>query len=293
MTGEAGGFSDWIGRERVARDVLSLERAHELAATLEVGADGLVEGSPLPPGWHWVYFHEAVPRSALADDGHEARGDFLPPVPLPRRMWAGGRLRFERPLRIGDEVRRVSTIRSIAEKEGRAGRLVFVTVEHVLSDARGPALVDEQDIVYLGRAGKAGSARTGGDDGGARWTSTFDADEVTLFRFSALTFNGHRIHYDQPYATGVEGYPGLVVHGPLLALLLLGAGAAWAGAGGGAAHLLERYEYRSFQPLFCGEPIAFRGRPGPTATAGGRVLDLWGDHARRGVVIRALLSTRR
>jgi 3-methylfumaryl-CoA hydratase len=291
MPDDLGDFSDWVGRERLVRDVLTLERARKLAATLDADPAALSEGSALPPGWHWIYFHEAVRRAALAEDGHEKRGDFLPPVPLPRRMWAGGRLRFQRPLRIGDEVSRVSRIVSVKEKEGRTGPLAFVTVEHTLSDATGAALVEEQDIVYLGRpTGDAGTRPGAGPrpDTPADWTSTFEADEVTLFRFSALTFNGHRIHYDRPYATDVEGYAGLVVHGPLLALVMLGTAAGWAGDG----HGVERFEYRSLQPLFCRESITFRGRRGPTAREGSRTLDLSGDHAERGVVIRGLLSVR-
>lgn len=298
MTDDAGAFTEWVGRERVTHDVLLLERARKLAATLDRDPEALHEGGPLPAGWHWMYFHEPVRRSDLAQDGHEKRGDFLPPVPLPRRMWAGGRLRFERPLCLGEPVRRVSTIRSVVEKEGRTGPLAFVTVEHALHDADGVALLEEQDIVYLERpkpgaaAGRSTGSRAPEADPLPEWTETYSADEVTLFRFSALTFNGHRIHYDRPYATGVEGYPGIVVHGPLLGLLMLGAGARWADASDDRLDALERYEYRSLQPLFCGEPITFCGRSDVEASGDGRTIELWGAHADRGITIRGSVTTR-
>ena len=294
--GSGSTWDAWIGRKRTSADVLALERARKLAATLDLEPGGLGPGDPLPPGWHWTCFHQAVPRSALADDGHERRGDFLPPVPLERRMWAGGRLRFLRPLRIGSSVQRVSTVRSIEEKEGRAGPLVFVTVEHRILADGGVAVKEEQDLVYLSRPERRGSDESEGrraDDvetGPAwMWSEPFTADEVTLFRFSALTFNGHRIHYDRRYATEVEGYPELVVHGPLLALSLLGAGARWAleagGAGGGLVGW--RFAYRALSPVFCHETVQLRGR---SASGDARGLELRVEHSGRGPAMRGELA---
>lgn len=312
--------ADWIGRERASSDTLTLERARKLAATLDLDPDGLTAGAPLPPGWHWIYFHEPVVRSDLAEDGHERRGSFLPPVPLDRRMWAGGRLRFLRPLRIGERVQRISTIRSVEEKQGRAGPLAFVTVEHrIVGEDGGVALEEEQDLVYLsrtppgggsdsgeGRKNRGEGAKNAGDgamstgDGsnGAgdgvpaeprTWTEPFAADEVTLFRFSALTFNGHRIHYDRRYATELEGYPDVVVHGPLLALSLLGAGARWAGAAQGVEPLIGwRFGYRARQPVFCREPVRLAGRALSAEEGGG--MELFIRHPDRGTVMDATLT---
>lgn len=319
--------ADWIGRERASSDTLTLERARKLAATLDLDPGGLTAGAPLPHGWHWIYFHEPVVRSDLAEDGHERRGSFLPPLPLERRMWAGGRLRFLRALRIGERVRRVSTIRSVVEKQGRTGPLAFVTVGHRILDEEGVALEEEQDLVYLSRAGAGKASRSGegagkgsegagdggegageGGDGDAAgsdaeapgaeaslaedpgaWTGSFSADEVTLFRFSALTFNGHRIHYDRGYATEVEGYPDVVVHGPLLAMSLLGAGARWVGGSKGTEPLIGwRFGYRARRPVFCRETVRLAGRAVSTEEGGG--MELLIRHPDRGTVMDATLT---
>ena len=160
--------------------------------------------------WHWLYFLPLHRQSELGPDGHAKRGGFLPPVPLPRRMWAGGRFDFRRPLRVGDAIRRTSTIADVSLKEGRTGPLVFVLVRHEVATGEGVALVEEHDIVYrdLPEAGEAAPApRPARAD--AAWRRDIHPDDVLLFRYSALTFNGHRIHYDRRYVTEVEGYPGL------------------------------------------------------------------------------------
>ena len=304
----ANPFQPWIGRERVATDTVGLERARKLAATLDRAPDALSVGDPLPRGWHWIYFHEPLRRSALAADGHERRGDFLPPVPLPRRMWAGGRLHFVADIPIGSEVQRTSTIRSVETKEGRSGRLAFVTVQHRLASPDGDVFVDEeQDIVYLERTAEPWSPpdpppKLEPPEGArSRKLGTFTADEVALFRFSALTFNGHRIHFDRGFAREAEGYPDLVVHGPLVALLLLDAADRWAGEGAedvvaaaaAATHGQVRFEYRGLQPAFCGETVELWGAaPGSGgASEGGDdapgSLTLWAEHPARGVVTRA------
>ncbi len=182
------------------------------------------EGTPLPPLWHWLSFLPLYRQGELGEDGHAQRGGFLPPVPLPRRMWAGGQLELRAPLVVGDAVERTSTVANVVEKEGRSGRLVFVTVEHEVrrAGAPEPAIVERQDIVYreAARPGDPAPAPTPAPTDAA-FTRRIAPDAVLLFRYSALTFNGHRIHYDRRYATEVEGYPGLVVHGPLIATLLV------------------------------------------------------------------------
>jgi 3-methylfumaryl-CoA hydratase len=212
----------WIGRETSVTDVIRAAPAALLAATLDRDDPPPADGDPLPPLWHWLYHHPPTRQSELGPDGHPARGDFLPPVPLPRRMWAGSRCAFHRPLRIGESVARVSTIANVERKSGRSGPLVFVVVRHELGDRLAPAVVEEQNIVYREAASGGEPARTAQHaPADAEFSRDILPDEVLLFRYSALTFNGHRIHYDRRYVTEVEGYPGLVVHGPLLATLLL------------------------------------------------------------------------
>jgi len=249
-----GSPREWIGRTQIASDPLSLFPARGLAALFDDDPDMLQEGSHLPAGWHWLYFKPTPRQSELATDGHARRGAFLPPVTLPRRMWAGGRLRFNGPLRLGETAERVSTIRDVVEKQGRSGPLVFVTVHHRVFNGAGADWDEEQDIVYRGApvASDSQSMPPRLDEATA-WREEFVPDRVALFRFSALTFNGHRIHYDESYAKS-EGYPDIVVHGPLLALLLLRAARRNAAAGDPVA-----FEYRAVSPLFAGQPIALCG----------------------------------
>jgi len=219
----AAHLSDWIGRSERRSDTLGPAPLTGLAATLDRPDDrDPVLGAVVPPLAHWMYFLPQVPQSEVGVDGHPKRGDFLPPVALPRRMWAGGRLEFLRDLHVGDEVERQSRIARVETKEGRSGTLTFVTVHHEISDAKGVALTEEHDIVYRSKPAPgsvpAVPERAPVDEAFRR---EITPDPVLLFRYSALTFNGHRIHYDRSYATGVEGYPGLVVHGPLIATLLL------------------------------------------------------------------------
>jgi len=214
---------DWIGKSQRVEDLIAPWPARALAATLDEADPNPKNGDILPPLWHWLYFHEATLQSKLGPDGHAERGEFLPPIPLPRRMWAGSRFRFDGPpLRIGETASRKSEIKSVEAKTGSTGAMVFVTVEHTLSSPRGTAFVEEHDIVYREAARPGEAARPPKPaPGDATWSKNIMADPVLLFRYSALTFNGHRIHYDRRYVTEVEGYPGLVVHGPLLATLLL------------------------------------------------------------------------
>src|SRR5690606_25234295 len=200
-------------------DDVTVPLVERLAATLDL-AEAPREGEPLPRGWHSVLFPRVVRQSQIGPDGHPERGDFLPPVPLPRRMFAGRRVSFHGDLRVGDRARKESEITNVTIKEGRSGKMVFVTARHSIHSPRALALVEEQDIVYRDepdpnapKPAPTPAART------ATWTQPFMPEPVVLFRFSALTFNGHRIHYDHPYVTEVEGYPALVMNGGLTTLL--------------------------------------------------------------------------
>ena len=214
----------WVGRRETVADTVGPTPVAALTATLDHPAVSVTAGTPLPPLWHWLYFLPMHRQSEIGADGHAKRGGFLPPVPLPRRMWAGSQFEFRSPVRVGDAVQRTSTIADVTVKEGRTGKLVFVKVRHELrcNGAEAPAIVEFHDIVYR-EAKKASDVEPPPQAAptGAAWQREIVPDDVLLFRYSALTFNGHRIHYDRRYVTEVEGYPGLIVHGPLIATLLM------------------------------------------------------------------------
>jgi 3-methylfumaryl-CoA hydratase len=273
-------LTDWIGRSEQVTDTLHATPVAALAATLdwppEPGGARPALGTPLPPLWHWLYFLPVAQQSDIGDDGHPRRGGFLPPVPLPRRMWAGSDFTFHAPLHVGDTVQRSSTIVDVKEKSGRSGHLIFVRVRHELhrqtgTDTQELALTEHHNIVYR-------AAPTPEDapvppqaaPTGAAWSRQITPTDVLLFRYSALTFNGHRIHYDRQYVTQVEGYPGLIVHGPLIATLLL--------------DLLRRqmphatvrgFEFKAVRPTFDTHAFSVHGSP----AADGKTVRLWGqDH---------------
>jgi 3-methylfumaryl-CoA hydratase len=214
----------WVGRSETTNDTIGATPVVALTATLDHPAAPVPTGTALPSLWHWLYFLPMHRQSEIGADGHAKRGGFLPPVPLPRRMWAGSQFEFRAPVRVGDAVARTSTIDDVTTKEGRTGQLVFVKVRHELrcNGAADPAIVEFHDIVYREAqrpddvAPPPHAAATG-----APWQREIVPDDVLLFRYSALTFNGHRIHFDRKYVTEVEGYPGLIVHGPLIATLLM------------------------------------------------------------------------
>ncbi|MBB5448238.1 MULTISPECIES: MaoC family dehydratase N-terminal domain-containing protein [unclassified Paraburkholderia] len=260
-------LDDWLNKQAVAEDDITAFPLKALAATL----DREESGNTVPPLWHWLYFLPVTPLSEVGPDGHPKRGGFLPPVPLPRRMWAGGRLTFHAPLKIGEHARRTSTIANIEDKTGRSGRLVFVTVQHTIEVDGELKLEEEHDIVYRDapqEGARPQQPAPAPED--ETWRRMIDADAVMLFRYSALTFNGHRIHYDHPYVTQVEGYPGLVVHGPLIATLLVDLVRREL-----PQATLQSFAFRALRPTFADLPFVVCGKP----AADGKTIDLWAkDH---------------
>ena len=272
----------WIGKTERLTDVITPVPARALAALLDHERAPEREGDVLPSVWHWVYFLPVHRQSQVGPDGHPKRGGFLPPVTLPRRMWAGSQLQFHQPLHIGEAVTRVSRIDSINFKEGRSGALVFVRVVHEISGAKGLAITEAQDLVYRDHP-KPGEPVPPASawppvDAASGWTREVVPDPVLLFRYSALTFNGHRIHYDRPYAMDVEGYPGLVVHGPLTATLLLD-------------HLQARYpqaqltsyQFRGMKPIIDDAPFTLCGQ----LSEDGRTIGLWARNTEGALCMEA------
>jgi 3-methylfumaryl-CoA hydratase len=250
-------LKDWIGRSETTTDVAAPGPYGRLAALLDHETPPWRAGEA-PPLGHWLNFLPDARQSHLGEDGHPRRGGFLPPVALPRRMWAGSRLTFLGPIALGDEIMRRSTIETIEPKTGRSGEMVFVTVRHEVSAGPALAVVEEQDIVYReaptpGLSQPVATPAAAGPE--ADWTRRVTPDPLLLFRYSALTFNSHRIHYDRDYATGVEGYPGLVVHGPLIATLLLD---HYLRRHPGAR--IGRFSFRAQSPLYDGAPFDLNGR---------------------------------
>ena len=266
-------LSDWVGRSETVDDIAYPTPVIALTATLDHPRTAAATGSKLPPLWHWLYFLPMHQQSEIGPDGHAKRGSFLPPVPLPRRMWAGSQFEFRTPIRVGDRMSRTSTIDDVSVKEGRTGKLVFVKVRHEVrcNGAVEPALIEFHDIVYR-EAQRPDDVppppqKAAAD---APWQREIVPDDVLLFRYSALTFNGHRIHYDRKYVTEVEGYPGLIVHGPLIATLLM--------------DLLRRempeadvasFRFKAVRPTFDPHPLRVNGALQPD----GKTVRLWAqDH---------------
>jgi 3-methylfumaryl-CoA hydratase len=263
----------WQGRSESLFDTITAAPLSALSATLDREDPEPGDGTELPPLWHWLYFLPRHRRSELGPDGHAERGGFLPPVPLPRRMWAGGRLHWQadNPLRVGQRAERVSRIESVQHKTGRSGELMFVRVAHELRNAQGAALTEEHDIVYRAapRPGDAPPTPTPAASGAA-WQREIVPDDVLLFRYSALTFNGHRIHYDRRYVTQIEGYPGLIVHGPLIATLLVDLVRRHA-----PRSRFLSFDFRAVRPTFDLHAFRINGEP----SVDGKTVRLWAqDH---------------
>ncbi len=266
MTQELEKLKDWIGSRETDVDYVTIPAVHRLAAMLDRDDQMPKAGDPLPVGWHQILFPRVARHSQIGPDGHPMRGDFLPPVPLPRRMFGGKRVTFRERLRVGDEVHRESEIRDVALKQGRTGQMVFVTVQTDIHSPRGLAITEEQDIIYRGNPDpKAPPPPPQPVPGKAVWLHEVTADPVLLFRYSALTYNGHRIHYDWRYVTQEEGYPDLIVNGGLQTLL------AFELARTHASTPLAYVSSRNVRPLFVNRPFTVCGVP----SADNKTANLW------------------
>ena len=256
----------WIGRSTQASDIVTAQLVKGLRATLFMDIGEPKPGDAAPFTVHWCLAPAVYPMSELGPDGHPTRGGFLPPVPLPRRMWAGGELELFEPLRVGDEVTRTSRISDVTMKTGSTGALCFVSVDHLITTSRGAAIRERQDIVYRDMSTSEPSApvKPATAPPTAKHRETHMADPVLLFRYSALTFNGHRIHYDRDYVTKVEGYPGLIFHGPMQAAFLVEFAAK---LHGGTAP--KKFVYRGVQPLFEGSEFSVN------ANEAGAGMEMW------------------
>ncbi|MHC4221865.1 MAG: HTD2 family dehydratase [Planctomycetota bacterium] len=249
-------MKQWIGKQEFIEEIISAEPLHRMRATLDMKPVTISRGDAVPALWHWAYFLIPVRASELGRDGHPALGGFMPPVPLPRRMWAGGQFTFGQPVRVGDRAKKRSTIRDVKTKQGRTGMLCFVEVEHSVSVDDESRFSEIHNIVY--REAKL----TGEDDvlppqapANAEWSEQVVPNSTQLFRYSALTFNGHRIHYDLDFCRQTESYPGLVFHGPLTATLLLELAMQQ-----NSGRSLTSYEFRAFSPLFDNAAFTLNGR---------------------------------
>lgn len=277
-----GGFDDWVGRTAAAEERIDLWPLAGLSAALDL-PEGPGEGDEVLPLAHWAYFPPAVPQSRIGPDGHPRRGDFLPPLPQPRRMWAGSEIAFVSPIRVGSRARKTARIAAISEKTGKSGALVFVSVHNEYEVDGNLALTEVQSLVYRDdpAPGEAPPpAKQAPAD--AAWSVRHLPDPVLLFRYSAVTFNAHRIHYDEPYAKHVEGYPGIIVQGQLTATLMLQA-CLKANPGRRPAE----FSFRAVKPLFSGAPFFVEGAPGAEEGA----FRLWARNAAGELSMTADLKT--
>jgi 3-methylfumaryl-CoA hydratase len=268
-TGLARLLTDWQPAPVEQAERITPQPASALAGLLDCPVPAIVAGYPLPPLWHWAYLLERPPQRALGLDGHLADGPFMPPIPHRRRMFAGGRMQYRAPMRVGDDITRRSTLAGCTIKQGRIGELLFVTVRHTFTRSGDLLAVEEQDLVYRSdppgpQASVASktpvtkppglAANSQRVDPVGEWRIELCPDPVLLFRFSALTYNAHRIHYDAPYATIVEGHPGLVVHGPLLALLCLELPRRHA-----PGRTITLLSFRARRPVYAGQRVTVAG----------------------------------
>ncbi|MGS0896337.1 FAS1-like dehydratase domain-containing protein [Burkholderia stagnalis] len=273
---------DWIDRIETRTDCVDHFRTSAAAATLTGGV--FEAGGPLPPLWHWMYCMTPAPVGQLGEDGHSMHGIFSPPADLPRRMWAGGRLTFHAPLHVGDTLTRTSSVAGLRETTGRSGRLLFVTLRHLYSRGVERLVDEEQELVYREPVASGGDAPVPGKPArnDARWEQSLCPTAALLFRYSALTFNAHRIHYDRDYAMHAEGHAGLVVHGPLLATLLAGLAVDATGRG------LASFSFRGVRPLAGPRAFSLCGAP----SADGAAVDLWTRDAQGCVTMEARAAFR-
>ena len=260
-------YGPWIGKQRVTEALVTAYPADALNATLDRDDAMLREGDPVPPGWHLIYIREVVKLRATAEDGHPKKGDFLPPIDLPRRMWAGTKATYHKPFHIGERIRNITTIKSITLKEGKTGQLVFLNLENKIEGESGIATTEIQDVVYREEA-KPGTTKSSDIPSASPepvWKRIIHPSPVLLFRFSALTMNSHRIHYDRSYVTQVEKYPGLLVHGPLTFVLLLDLFRREL-----SKATLKTISVRAVSPLYDTHSFSVEGTPGENGNA-----ELW------------------
>lgn len=273
-------LSQWIGNRETCAETISIEPLQRMRAMLDYTPKTMTDGEVVPPLWHWAYFINPVRASGLGRDGHVAQGDFMPPIPLPRRMWAGSQLIFSASLRVGETARRESTIRDVRLKQGRTGKLCFVEIEHAIFVGDELKLTEIHTVVYR-------DIKQSGDDKAqppeapddAQWARDLVPDSTLLFRYSALTFNGHRIHYDLDFCRQQEGYPGLVFHGPLTATLLIDL----------LRHQdpdksLASCDIRAFSPLFGDAPFTLNGKMDGTNAI------LWAANPQGRLAMKATVS---
>jgi 3-methylfumaryl-CoA hydratase len=266
-------LKEWLGKTESLQDTVTAAPIKALSATLDRPDPAPIKGTFLPELWHWLYFLPCALQSQISPDGHPKRGGFLPPVPLPRRMWAGSRIQWIAPLSVGNEIERVSRIESVTHKAGRTGDLIFVLVKHQISNQHGLALIEEHNIVYRDAPGpndQPMSPVPAPND--AKWTKTITPTDVLLFRYSALTFNGHRIHYDRKYVTEVEDYPGLIVHAPLIATLLVDLVRQSI-----SDCTLKSFEFRAIRPTFDINIFKVSAKPDLEKDPSGKSISIWAE----------------
>ena len=265
---DAAALKQYVGRRVELEDVIAASQVQRLNATLDIKAPWPQPGEEVPPGWHYLFFPKLRLTSALGEDGMVPEMENGPPDPLPIRLFAASRQKFHRPLRIGERARQVTELTSLTPKEGRSGRLVFATYRHSISTPLGLAVEDEWDIVFVEGSKDASKAPPPGQPAPRQmaWERSIDPSPVLLFRFSAVTFNSHRVHYDLPYAREAEHYPELIVQGPLTAICLLGLARER-----NPGRAVSAFEMRAKAPLFAGKPFRIGGSP----CEDGKGCDLW------------------
>ncbi len=268
-------LEQWVGKSQISHDIIE-SRPVRLMKSIVDYPSGLEHDTMLPALWHWLYFPDITPLDQLASDGHAQKGGFLPPIALPRRMWAGGDLKFVKPIRIGDKIERISTIESIKSKRGKTGELCFVTVCHEFICQGTAAIKERHHIVYREQIAKAHIPHSAPDRAKGDWHQLVKPNPAMLFRYSALTFNTHRIHYDREYCRKVENYPGLVFHGPLTATLLVNLAVSKM-----AGKQLTSFKFRAIAPLFDGHNIEILGRKTDS------VVSLWAQNDRNELAMTA------
>ena len=277
---DADNLSQWVGSKQTTKETISVEPLYRMRATLDLEPKTMRDGEVVPELWHWAYFLKPARASELGRDGHTGLGEFMPPIPLPRRMWAGGHVKFSAPLWVGELARRESTVRDVRIKQGRTGILCFVEVEHIIIVGDEVKLIEINNIVYRDMQ-QPGDNNTQAPEVpvDALWTRELKPDSTLLFRYSALTFNGHRIHYDLDYCQQEEGYPGLVVHGPLTATLLI---EMLKHQNPGKS--LASCDFRAFSPLFGDAPFTLNGQTDGTDA------NLWAANPQGRLAMKATVS---